>query len=51
MECQVRYFSTQHLTAMAISTQSGKVENKFDTVERLETNLTQRPKVEDQYDI
>ena len=46
MEYQVRHFSIQHLTAMAISTQSGKVEDKFDTVERLETNLTQRAKVE-----
>ena len=41
-------FSIQHLTARTILTQGWKVEDQFDTVERLETNLTRRPKVEDQ---
>ena len=34
--------------AKTILTQGWKVEDQFDTVERLMTNLTQRPKVEDQ---
>jgi hypothetical protein len=41
-------FSIQHLTAITILTQGLKVEDQFDTVERLGTNLTQDPKVEDQ---
>ena len=41
-------FSIQYLTIMIILTHDGKVEDQFDTVERLGTNLTQRPKVEDQ---
>ena len=41
-------FSIQHLTANTILIQGWKVEDQFDTVERLETNLTQKPKVEDQ---
>ena len=41
-------FSIQHLTARTILTQGWKVEDQFDTIERLGTNLTQRPKVEDQ---
>ena len=39
-------FSIQHLTAKTILTQVWKVEDQFDTVERLGTNLTQKPKVE-----
>ena len=41
-------FSIQHLTTMTILTQGWKVEDQFDIVERLGTNLTRRPKVEDQ---
>ena len=44
-------FSIQHLTARTILTQGWKVEDQFDTIERLGTNLTQRPKVEDQSSI
>ena len=33
---------------MTILTQGCKVEDQFDTVERLKTNLTQGPKVEEQ---
>ncbi len=43
--------SIQHLTAMTILTQDWKVEDQFDTVESLGTNLTQRLKVEDQNSI
>ncbi len=41
-------FSIQHITARIILTQSWKVEDQFDIVEKLETNLTQSPEVEDQ---
>ena len=41
-------FSIQHLTTMTILTQGCKVEDQFDTVERLWINLTQSSKVEDQ---
>ncbi len=41
-------FFIQHLMTMTILTQDWKVEDQFDTIERLQTNLTQRPKVEDQ---
>ena len=41
-------FSIQHLMARTILTQGWKVDNQFETVERLGNNLTQRPKVEDQ---
>ena len=41
-------FSIQHLTANTILTQGWKVEDQFDTVKKLGTNLTQRPKVKDQ---
>ena len=44
-------FSIQHLTAMTILTQDQKVEDQFDTLKRLGTNLTQRLKVEDQNSI
>ena len=44
-------FFIQYLTARSILTQGWKVEDQFDTVERLGINLTQRPKVEDQNDI
>ena len=40
-------FSIQYLMAKTILTQGWKVEDQFDTVEKLGTNLTQRPKVED----
>ena len=41
-------FSIQHLTVRIILTQGLKVEDQFDTIERLRTNLTQGTKVEDQ---
>ena len=41
----------QHVTVKTILTQGWKVEDQFDTVERLKTNLTQRLKVEDQNNI
>jgi hypothetical protein len=41
-------FFIYHLTTRTILTQGSKVEDQFDTIERLGTNLTQRPKVEDQ---
>ena len=44
-------FSIQHLTVKTILTQDWKVEDQFDTVEKLRTNLIQKPKVEDQNDI
>ena len=40
--------SIQHLTAKTILTQGWKVEDQFDTIERLKTNLTQKPKIDDQ---
>ena len=40
-------FSIHHLTVRTILTQGWKVEDQFDTIERLGTNLTQRLKVED----
>ena len=44
-------FSIQHLTAMTILTQGWKVEDQFNTIEKLGTNLTQKPKIEDQNNI
>ena len=44
-------FFIQHLTARTILTQDQNVEDQFDTVERLGSNLTQSPKVEDQNNI
>jgi hypothetical protein len=41
-------FSIQYLTAKTILTQGWKVKDQFDTIERLETNLTQEPKIENQ---
>ena len=41
-------FFIHHLTAMTILTQGWKVEDQFDTVERLGTKLTQMLKVKDQ---
>ena len=41
-------FSIQDLTAKTILTKGWKIEDQFDTVEKLETNLTQRPKVKGQ---
>ena len=38
----------QHVTVKTILTQGWKVEDQFDTVERLRTNLTQMLIVEDQ---
>ena len=44
-------FSIQHLMVKAILTQGRKVEDQFDTIERLGTNLIQSPKVKDQNSI
>ena len=44
-------FSIQNLTTKTILTSDQNVENQFDTVKRLETNLKQKSKVEDQNDI
>ena len=44
----ISVFSIQHLTVRIILTQDLKVEDQFNIFERLETNLTQMPKVEDQ---
>ena len=41
-------FFIQHLTVRTILTQGWKVDDQFDTVKTLETNLTQKPKVKDQ---
>ena len=41
-------FSIQHLTTRIILTQYWKIEDQFDTLKMLGTNLTQKPKVEDQ---
>ena len=41
-------FSIQYLRVRIILTHGWKVEDPFDTVKRLGTNLTQRPKIEDQ---
>ena len=44
-------FSIQHLMVRTILTQGWKVEDQFNTIKKLETNLTQMSKVEDQNDI
>ena len=44
-------FFIRHLTEMTILTHGLKIEDKFDIIERLWTNLRQMPKVEDQNDI
>ena len=41
-------FFIQHLTVRTILTQGWKVENQFNTDERLGTNMTQRSNIEDQ---
>ena len=44
-------FFIRHLMAKTILTQGWKVEDQFNTVKMLETNMTQKPKVEDQNSI